>query len=195
MNTTATLTTAQEVAALLRDTAQLNYDPASWFSLYRLATLKGGELPVSLSIQGDVRGDTPDTPDWGCRWVATHGTGNHGRCVLVAKTGRARRALFIGRIVRLVREFGLSIEEAGRFAAAQSGIKHGHEAAVIDLAIELVREYAPAFLATVPEWPTFGGAHERWVRAFDLPEQGSMSAPRYQAAWAIARAYHAGGNH
>ena len=173
---TTTLTTEQEVAALLRDTSPLTYDPRSWFSLYRLATLAGGELPVHLSIQGDVHGETPDTPDWGCRWIATRGLGNEGRCVLEAKSGRARRALFLGRIVRLVRGSLLSIAEAERFAAAQSGIKHSQEDQVIDLALELI-EYSPAYLATVPEWASFGGAHERWVRAFDLPEQGFFSDP------------------
>lgn len=156
-------------------------------AIYNHGLRRGYSLCGGYRTQSDVV--LPESDDFDFEYINTQGTGNRGDLVMRPKTLRARHARRIGRVIALVKTHGLSIERAIRLDAARgkAQVRYGHETAVVELVLALINSYSKTGIEAIPAWSH--GAHRDWVTRHDLPAQGELSAHRYQAAFAIAKAY------
>lgn len=138
------------------------------------AALSGETLENSVNLWGDDKTAPTSHPDIGMRRIATGGTGNGGRWVLVGLTPRGRAICREGRVARLIRE-GVP----ANVAQVAAGMPYGAEPEVARLAADLV---GVARVATRPE------GRRDWERVVGTPVPDGMSMPRAWAAWDIAAA-------
>lgn len=142
------------------------------------AALSGEPLQNSVALWGDDKTCLTAHPDFKMRRIATRGTGNGGRWVLVGLTPRGRAICREGRVARLIRE-GVPAD----VAQAAAGMPYGAEPEVARLAADLVR------VAHVATRPT---GRRDWERIVGAPVPDGQSMPRAWAAWDIAAAVVAG---